>query len=176
MGRGTARRAVEGQSGAIYGVGGGVDIAHLGGGNAEDAEAERREMGIAAGVAIGSAVVPSTVDFHDQPCRGDVEVRDVSADRVLAANLQSGPPAQSLPQQPFGEAHLTTQAARFLHRACPSTKLRLVPLPILRMERNCATAHDSSLSLTTLPPCVSLIPLVTSSSSGRTGRPDSLSQ
>lgn len=99
---------------------------------------------------------------------------------MLAAKLQtSGALPQGLPEQPFWNGHFAAQAAGEIDnralsgRMAPSTALRAVPLPVPgRQSVTCA--QPSSLSFTTLPPCVRRIALPISSSS--TGRPASLSQ
>jgi hypothetical protein len=47
-----------------------------------------------------------TVDFHDQFAFGAIEIRNISADRVLPAELNThGVTAQNSPQQNFGQRH-----------------------------------------------------------------------
>ena len=72
------------------------------------------------------------------------EVENVKAQRVLATELQAARPGpQHAPQQHFGQAHRAAKFARFRDRVgssfqdCPSTTLRMVPLPAKMAGRIC---------------------------------------
>lgn len=109
MGRGTARRAVEGRCGARDGVCDRVWITqHVGGGNAQDGEAIRLQDGVATCVPqrAVATIMRLAVYLDGQSERGTVEVENVSGERVLAAEFHAGAAAaQALPQQHFGKAH-----------------------------------------------------------------------
>ncbi len=83
-------------------------------------------------------VMNPAINFNRQlGCRA-IEVEYVVACCVLPPELEpAGPLPQFAPQQAFGQRHLTPQLAGLLYRispsgemtGCPSTMLRMVPLP-----------------------------------------------
>jgi len=179
MGRGTARRAVEGQNGRNKGFRRGIDVRqHMRCRNTEHLQAEIGQYFIALGVSgrPTATIMRFTVNLDDQLGFGTIKVGDVASNGVLAAELRAArATTQPLPQQHFRQTHCLAQAPGRANRIlCPSTSLRLVPLPMLRMGRIWDRDHASSLSFTTLPPWVSrTAPPISSSSCGR---PPSLSQ
>ena len=96
-----------------------------------------------------AAIMPLSVDLDDQPVAEAGEVGCYPTHRKLRPKLQSvRSPSQRLQEQHFGQAEFTAKDAGTLHLLdrrledawAPSTKLRLVPLPvpgrILRLVRH----------------------------------------
>lgn len=110
MGRGTARRAVEGQSGGGDCFRGSIDICkNLCGGNAQHCEAKSLKRYIALKIALRpvAAIMSLAIDFDDQLGFGAIEVGDVTSDRMLAAKLRPARAStKALPKQHLGQAHL----------------------------------------------------------------------
>src|SRR3569623_732109 len=84
-----------------------------------------------------AAIVNLAIHLDDQAGFAAVEINDIGADRVLAAELHAGPAAaEPLPEQYFRQAHLFALLAgedRFRAERSwrgPSTALRAVPLPV----------------------------------------------
>jgi hypothetical protein len=72
-------------------------------------------------------------------CRRAVKVEDIFSSRMLSPILETaGSFTQLAPQYRLGEAHLDAQLSGAFervggagyHLACPSTMLRMVPLPV----------------------------------------------
>jgi hypothetical protein len=90
-------------------------------------------------------VVRVTIDFDAKPRSRAIEVEGKQPGRMLMAKLElKGAFPQLLPKQNLRKRHLASQPLRafhsrrrFLqHRACPSTMLRMVPLPKTSLGRN----------------------------------------
>ena len=172
MGRGTARRAVEGRRGQRDPVGNSVWISqHFAGGDTDHAQAVLDEKGITALIAIRpiAGEVRYAIDLDHEARRSAVEIQGIWPQRMLPPKTRAGRAAtQTLPQQPFGQAHRLTQRPGAGNGRDPSTALRAVPLPPLRAGRNLSD-HAFNLSLTTAPSFVRRIASPISSS--RTGLP-----
>jgi len=82
-------------------------------------------------------IVRFPIDLDRQPRLAAEEVQYVGAKRMLSSKFQPGwSSAQHTPEQDFGQAHRATKPARpkarigtRSHKNCPSTMLRMVPLP-----------------------------------------------
>jgi hypothetical protein len=78
-------------------------------GNTEHGYVARRQPFVAHRVGLGSIahVVAHTVYLHRQPRLVAVEIEDISAGRVLAAEfIAAGTWAQACPEDDLGDAHL----------------------------------------------------------------------
>ena len=92
MGRGTARRAVEGQGGCGDRFGSGIDIGkNFGGWNVQNGEAQIGQRPIAPDIAIRpiAPIMRLPVNFDNELGVGTIEVGDVARDRMLAAKLRA---------------------------------------------------------------------------------------
>jgi hypothetical protein len=85
-----------------------------------------------------AGIVNVAIHLDSQSGRSAVEIEDVSAGGMLAAELEAfGALPQFLPEQHFGERHGLAQGRRLAlggfrsvdHGCYPSTMLRMVPLP-----------------------------------------------
>jgi len=92
MGRGTARRAVEGQRRCDNCLGCGIHIGqNFGSGNMKDGQAERVQHEAAVPVMLSTiaAIMRFAVDLDNQLGVSTIEIRDVASDRMLAAKLST---------------------------------------------------------------------------------------
>ena len=144
LGRGTVRRTVEGHAGfgGIYDVRHGpLEIAeHVPGRHPKRRHAMIGQKRIARVVELG-LVAPTmrlAIDLDAQPGFGAVEIEHERTRGMLAAKFKSGwSGAELLPKNHLGQRHDAPELARashrhsrlVQHRACPSTMLRMVPLP-----------------------------------------------
>src|SRR3546814_17158286 len=80
-----------------------------------------------------------SIHFDRQPHGRTIEIQNIDTRRVLAPKLEAvWPPPQQAPEHPLGKAHFAAQFSGALervawagdHRGCPSTILRMVPLPV----------------------------------------------
>ena len=84
-----------------------------------------------------ATVMRLAIDLNRQPGVGAEEIEHIRTERVLAAKLQpTRTRSQDTPEQHFRQRHLTTKVAcpgddfgPLRHEDCPSTMLRMVPLP-----------------------------------------------
>ena len=183
-GRGTSRRLVEGiRHPRNDCVGNVVHITqHAFSGNPQDPKPvflDKLNPSIIELYPVG-VIMRRAIDLDHKPFCKKAEVNHVRANRMVAAELKPArPQPQALPKHLLVGHHVLAQVpSEFDHRPCykpgiPSTALCAVPLPVPGRMRDCPI-QPSSLSFTTLPPCVRRIALPISSSS--TGLPCSLSQ
>ena len=112
MGRGTARRAVEGQGGCGNRCRHGVHVSqNISGSDTKLSQAALCQGGIALCIANRptSSIMRLTINFDDQSSISAVEVSNVASDRMLAAKPGTAlPSAKTLPKQDFGQAHFST--------------------------------------------------------------------
>src|SRR3546814_17511172 len=80
-----------------------------------------------------------SIHLDRQPHGRTIEIQNIDTRRVLAPKLEAvWPPPQQAPEHPLGKAHFAAQFSGELervawagdHRGCPSTILRMVPLPV----------------------------------------------
>ena len=150
MGRGTARRAVEGHSGCGDAIGCSIDVRqNFSCGDTQYRESPFGQYRVTRHVPhwTCASIVSLAVNLHDEPGAGTIKVRDKPADGMLATELGSaGATAKALPKQYFGQAHSLAQATgRADGIDYPSTMPRMVPLPMLRIGRIRAGPHPSNL-------------------------------
>jgi hypothetical protein len=157
-GRGTARRSrvVEGQARTRFGNDPAQDRIkvpeNLGRRNPQRRNPATSQPGIPSRIARRSLPKTMRLAIHldREPCIAAVEIETERTGRMLVTKLEPGRPlAQFSPQQRLGQAHRTTPRSRSLHgvpapfrrmilehRTCPSTMLRMVPLPETSSGRN----------------------------------------
>ena len=139
MGRGTARRAVEGQCGAEKAIGNLDGIPqHVRGRNANQDKPALAQESLASFVPNGSIAVEVArpIDLDRELCRRTIEIEDIRTDGMLASKFDAVRVSKMLPKQDLGQAHLAAERTGSAYRICPSTSLRLVPLPTLGVGRN----------------------------------------
>ena len=156
LGRGTVRRTVEGHTVASLRNDVTDDIVqiakHVAGRDSHYRDTMLRQKGIAPRIALGPIRAPMNlaIHFHRQPSRRAVKVQHIRPRRMLPPKPQPlGSFAKDAPKNHLGQRHLAPQSPCASHRPaglrryphCPSTMLRMVPLPKHSLGRNEVETH-----------------------------------
>jgi len=151
LGRGTARRVVEGQprQNAIYDLHNHgikiVEYSRRSDPQSFDTMAGQHSVALGIPFRLIASTMRLAINFYAEARGWAVEIQRIGTGRMLASKFETGRSlTQRRPQQHFRKRHLPAQNARASyclgwfpeHGAGPSTMLRMVPLPKTSLGRN----------------------------------------